>query len=347
MNAIAQAQKFNLANAIDIGKATDQAATQNIFSDYLSRKAKNTITRHLKELRNFGRFLDSLGIHNKGMMELIEWKPVTWGLIEGYKKYMLKSGYSVNTINQTIYIIKAYATMAGMAEIISPDKLIYIKAVKGYKSKEIPHIDERRKESAISTRIGRKKAEATRISADDARRLKLQPDTPRGRRDALLMTILLDHGLRISEVIGLKKNNFNMQDRTFTFYRPKTNRTDTHRMTDDTFNAAKKYFDMIQDVIQFDENDSIWTSIKKNNAQYEIRKGLAKVSAQKRVTTLGKEIGIDKFSCHDCRHYFATAAHKAGTDTLDIMAAGGWATPAMVARYVNKDAISNLNVKLG
>jgi integrase len=281
------------------------------------------------------------------MMEPSEWKSVTWGLIGRYREYMLKSGYSINTINQTIYIIKAYAEMAGTAGFISPDKLIYIKAVKGYKSKEIPHIDERRKESAISTRIGMKKAEATRISADDARRLKSQPDTPRGRRDALLMAILLDHGLRISEVIGLKKSNFNMQDRTFTFYRPKTNRTDTHRMTEDTFNAAKKYFDMIQDVIQFDKNDSIWTSITRKNDQFEIRKGLAKVSAQKRVTTLGKNIGIEKFSCHDCRHYFATAAHKAGTDTLDIMAAGGWATPAMVARYVNKDAISNLNVKLG
>ena len=47
----------------------------------------------------------------------------------------------------------------------------------------------------LETRIGDKKAEAVTLTFEQAQQLKDQPDTAQGRRDALIMCVLLDHGL--------------------------------------------------------------------------------------------------------------------------------------------------------
>lgn len=39
-----------------------------------------------------------------------------------------------------------------------------------------------------------------------------------------------------------------------------------------------------------------------------------------------KRLGLNHFSLHKCRHYFASAAHEAGIPDADIMKAGGWKT---------------------
>lgn len=39
-----------------------------------------------------------------------------------------------------------------------------------------------------------------------------------------------------------------------------------------------------------------------------------------------KKLGLEHFSLHKCRHYFASAAHEAGVSDADIMKAGGWKT---------------------
>ena len=89
----------------------------------------------------------------------------------------------------------------------------------------------------------------------------------------------------------------------------------------------------------------------KANGYYEVG-AIYEAIAQKQVTLylngnkLGAAIGLD-ISAHDCRHYYATAAHRGGTDMLDIMRAGGWSSPAMVTRYVDNMSIGNINVRLG
>ena len=75
-----------------------------------------------------------------------------------------------------------------------------IRNVGGYSHKEALRIDDKRD----ATRRGDKKAEAVAITPAQAKQLKKQPNTPQGRRDAVLMALLLDHGLRVSEVAGLE-----------------------------------------------------------------------------------------------------------------------------------------------
>jgi len=92
-----------------------------------------------------------------------------------------------------------------------------ISMIKGYSRKEGKHINAQRSVS----RRGYKKADAVHISEKQARKLKNHPDTPQGRRDALLMCLLLDHGLRVGEVVRLTVGSFDLKAGVMRFYRPK------------------------------------------------------------------------------------------------------------------------------
>lgn len=73
--------------------------------------------------------------------------------------------------------------------------------------------------------------------------LQNQPDTPQGRRDTLLMCLLLDHGLRCGEVARLMITDLDLKTGELIFYRSKVDLVQRHLLTADTFRAAKVYFE--------------------------------------------------------------------------------------------------------
>jgi integrase len=80
-----------------------------------------------------------------------------------------------------------------------------MKFVSGYRHKEGRNVHAKRE----VTRRGDKKAEAVPLTQEQAKALKVQPDTHQGRRDAFLMCLLLDHGLRCGEVAALTVESIN------------------------------------------------------------------------------------------------------------------------------------------
>lgn len=99
--------------------------------------------------------------------------------------------------NNQLSAIKVYARLAAKARVIPAEELQLIRVVSGCCSQEGKRVDERRPVSRISY----KNASPVRITAAQAKILKTQPSTPQGRCDALLMGLLLDHGLRVREVV--------------------------------------------------------------------------------------------------------------------------------------------------
>ena len=66
-----------------------------------------------------------------------------------------------------------------------------------------------------------------------------------------------------------------------------------------------------------------------------------------RVCDLGMQLlGVANLRAHDCRHYWATAAVRHGTDIKALQTAGGWNSPAMPLRYAEENAIANEGVVL-
>jgi integrase len=323
------------------GQAANQAAARNVFTDYQERKARNTQRRQSSDLALFRTFLEGVGLPVGDLMSNPEaWEGITWGIVEAFTRWQLQSGYAVSSVNIRLSTVKTFAKLAMKAGAISVEDTAMIRTVSGYQYKEIKHIDDARTEAGTPTRKGAKKAQATHISTQAARKLKEcgNIDTPQGRRDRLFMCILLDHGLRVGELAILERNNFNLEDGTLTFYRPKVNKTQTHQLTPATLAAARAYL----------EHDApaegiIWLGSRKDAT---LQGSWSARAMTNRVRVLGSDLGIEQLSAHDCRHFWATAAVRNGTQLDRLQDAGGWSSLAMPARYVEAARISNMGVHL-
>ena len=75
--------------------------------------------------------------------------------------------------------------------------------------------------------------------------------------------------------------------------------------------------------------------------------GMSVRAITERVRVLGETVGVEGLSAHDCRHYWATQAARHGTPVDRLQDAGGWASPAMPLRYVERQTVANAGVVLG
>ena len=322
------------------GQAANQAAADGVFADFRARKAANTIRRIDADLNLFAYFLRSAGVQVGNLAEDPQaWKGVTWGLVEAWVQWQLTEGFATGSINVRLSSIKSYTGLAFKAGALSQEAYALIRLVSGYSHKEAVHLDEKRQNTGIPTRKGAKKATAVPVTLEQAQSLKRQPNTPQGRRDALLMRLLLDHGLRVGEVAGLQVTDFDLQAGELRFYRPKVNLTQTHKLSADTLRAAKSYFK--RDALA---SGPLLRASRKDGSLGHA--GMSERALTGRVRLLGAAVGIKGLSAHDCRHYWATRAARNGTPIDRLQDAGGWSSPSMPLRYVEAAVIANTGVLL-
>jgi len=324
-----------------LGRKANKAAAMGIFTDYRSRKSTNTLRRQDAGLNLFADFLSKAGVDIDGAQLSVDpraWSGVSWGLVAGFLRWQLLKGYAVSSANVRLSTVKTYAKFAFKAGVIDAGEYALIRSVEGYSRKEAKRIDEQREAEKIEIRIGRKKSEPVSLTTKQTRNLKNGPDTPQGRRDALLMCLLLDHGLRVGEVAGLQVSDFDIQAGELRFYRPKVDQEQTHRLTRDTLKAAEAY--LTQDA---NEKGPLFKGSRKGG---ELQGGMVARSITIRVGFLGNQIGVEGLSAHDCRHYWATQAARSGTPIDRLMDAGGWSSPAMPLRYIEAAKIANEGVRL-
>lgn len=330
------------ATAITLaGQVANGFAAASAFADHQSRKAKNTLDAQRADLDTFGLFLCAAtnGADCPSTAELLSepdaWRGVTWGLVSAYVRWMLQQGYAVATIGRKLATVKKYCRLAVQAGVIPMEAGAVIRTVTGYGGKEAKRVDEQR----TTTRVGAKKAEHTHIEPEQAKALKNQPDTPQGRRDAVIMALLLDHGLRVGELAALSVAAFNLKAGTFTFYREKVNKSQTHRLTPDAKRAVTVWLTSDAPAM-----GSLLRASRKDGSLAQ--PGMSTRALTERVAHLGNAIGLEGLSAHDCRHYWASRAASQGTDPFALRDAGGWSSLAMPSRYVEAATIANERVKL-
>lgn len=330
-----------------VGKRANERAAAASFAKYQGTKAKNTLRRQRADLALFADYLATVGIDTSAG-ELgttpAAWAPITWGIVDGFQAWQLTAGYSVGSVNVRLSTVKVYAKLATQAGAITPGELAMIQTVKTYSRGEAKKLNEKREAAGIPTRMTRhakaiKKAAPVTITRAQARELKAQPDTPQGRRDCVIMCLLLDHGLRVGELAGLTVESFNLVERQFVFYRPKVDKTQTHELTRDSYAAV-----------------SAWLGNDAPNAGPLLRgsrkggkltgEGMAEKNITERVRTLGSAAGIEGLSAHDCRHYWATQAARNSTPLDRLKDAGGWSNYTQPLRYIEDAKIANEGVNL-
>ena len=328
-----------------VGQAANGYASQNTFGRYKERKADNTLRAQSAALALFADYVreatkGDTSIDGQRLASDPEcWRGVTWGLVEGFQRWLLKLGYAIPTVNGRLSTVKTYAKLAAKAGVLDPVELAMIRtAVEGYSRTEGKRVDDKR----AVTRVGDKKAEAVVLTPAQLKRLKKQPNTPQGRRDAVIIAILADHGLRCGELAGLEVTAVNLESGTMTFYRPKVDKTQTHELTTDSRRALKAYFDAGDAPAM----GPLLRSSTTTGGRQLSHAGMTERSITARVAHLATLVGVPGLSAHDLRHTWATMAARAGTPIDRLQDAGGWNSPAMPLRYVETAKIANEGVKL-
>jgi integrase len=321
-----------------IGEQANSAAAHSRFADYRARRAAQTLRRQDADLLLFREFLQLAGIHTGELtQEPAAWRVVTWGLAEAFVKWQVEQGYAIASVNVRLSSIKTYARLAMQVGTLTPQEYALIRAVQGYTYREQARIDQRRPVK----RIGLKKSQPVKITPQQAADLKNQPDTPQGRRDTLMMCLLLDHGLRVGEVAALSVDDFDPQEGTLHFYRPKVNKEQVHRLSPATLSALQACW-AANELIP---GGRLLRRSKKNEELGD--PGMSDRAITGRVCFLAEKLGLMGLSAHDCRHFWATSAARHGTDPFALQEAGGWSSLAMPRRYIDDNAIANDGVKLG
>lgn len=326
----------------DLGQAANEAAASNVFADYRQRMSANTTRQQDEGLAVFSRFLVEVAGQGPAGEALATtpaaWQGVTWGIVTAFREWLLKQGYAIATVNARLTTVRRYASLAHKAGVLGDREAALISTVEGYSRKDALNLDEKRRAANVPVRVGHKKAEPVGINAQQAQMLKGQPDTPQGIRDRLLVCLLLDHGLRCSEVAGAMTDDVDTEAGTFAFYRPKVKKSQTHTMTPGTLEAAQAWEQYAESGLQ------LLRGSRKGGALTAA--GMSPRAITKRIKDLGEAAGIEGLSPHDLRHYWATQAARSGTPLDRLRQAGGWNSLAMPLRYIEDAEIANEGVIL-
>lgn len=209
-----------------LGALVTEAAGALVLEDRRWRSARRTQLRQHDDLVRFARFLAELAAHaglpftdpatyaERLATDLGEWQSITWGHVQAHMAWLLDSGYAVGTIDNALSTLKVYARLAQRAGALEAEDLTRILDLHpfGYRGGLI--VDDHRPADK-RRRPGAKKGQPTAITPEEAQALKTShPDDPRGRRDALLLTLLIDHGLRVGEVVALQLEDIEGLERT-------------------------------------------------------------------------------------------------------------------------------------
>ena len=354
---------------ISAGRAANEERTHNPFAEYHATCQPNTLHRHYYDLRCLCQFLQTERNVQRTPQELAlsaeAWRGMTYGLVADFRAWMLAQGFSVGTINNRLATVHQYCRLSGPPPkgvgVISEQDFTAILTISGYNGKIARNVDRHRVSSGVPTRVGRKKADFTRVSTKDVAQLQktTSPAPPSSRfprqhdqilqaRDAVMWSLLDEHLLRVGELVSLDIENVDFEENTITIYREKGDDTWIYEMGPQTEANLRIYIKQLQEMGR--ESGPLFLGYG--------GKKMTTSAINKRVGLLGMQLGFgnttekgqkekiqgkpkQRLSPHDLRHHGAIALLNEGTPLNELQAIGGWRTAHMPLHYakVSKDAV--------
>ncbi|GAC1407584.1 MAG: hypothetical protein NVS4B11_32130 [Ktedonobacteraceae bacterium] len=354
---------------IDAGRAANAERTNNVFTEYHATCQPNTLRRHYYDLRCLCDFLFQKRRVRLTPQELAlsaeSWRGMTYGLVADFRAWVLQQGFSIGTINNRLATVRQYCRLAGPppkgAGVLTDKEFTAILTITGYNGKVARNVDRHRASSDVPTRVGRKKADFTRLSNKDITQLQktTTPPPPSSRfprehdqvlqaRDAVMWSLLDEHLLRVGELVSLNIENIDIEENTITVYREKGNETWVYEMGPQTEVNLRVYLKQLKEVGREDGPLFLGYGGKQMTTS-AINKRVGKLGAQLgfgSTTATGQKEKIkgkprQRLSPHDLRHHGAIALLNEGTPLNELQAIGGWRTAHMPLQYakVSKDAV--------
>lgn len=321
-------------------QAADSAAARRAFERYRSSQSAQTQRRHLADLACFARFLveveavalpadlvDQPDQVEQFVRELgarlatspAAWTGVTHGLVEAFVLWQLKASYAIGTVNVRLATVHVYAGLAVQADVLSVETHAQIALVKAIRPRQGRRIDQARE----TTRVGAKKSAPTAITLEQFDQLvELAAANP---RDVLIVQLLGELGLRVSELAALTAKSFDLKRRTVAIYRSKVDLGQKLGLSEEAAVAVETR------IASCTPGEDLFPQVR------TINKILAR---------LGKAVGLERLSAHDFRHAWATWAAEAGTPLDRLKRGGGWSNYQTPLNYINESEVANEGVVL-
>jgi site-specific recombinase XerD len=149
------------------------------------------------------------------------------------------------------------------------------------------------------------------------------------RRDAAIVRLMAESGLRASEVIDLRRTDVDLKRRIATVHRGKGGKGRVVPMSAATASAIDRYL-RARSAHRLADAPALWLGDRGKAFTYD--------ALHKTIAKRGAAAGIDHLHPHLLRH---TAAHhwlaKGGTEQ-SLMAVAGWSRPDMLMRYTRAQA---------
>jgi integrase len=151
--------------------------------------------------------------------------------------------------------------------------------------------------------------------------------TPKGRRDLAIATLMLDTGLRVSEVCNLELRYLELEHMRLAVV-VKGGQWAGAVYSDYTASCIASWL-ADREAIARPGVKTVFVSVGGNL----VGRSLTRNGFQRIVKYWGQSAGIGMLSPHDFRRTFATLATRAGAPERVLMAAGRWSSSEMVKRY--------------
>jgi integrase len=256
----------------------------SIFAPYYKPLAERTRKRQWRELAALRAFLLQLGILIGNLAtDAASWSKMNINLVRAYVMHLKEQHYTASSITMQLYTIKTYARLAMEASYLPTSEYEQINRLQAP-----PDIEG-------ELRRGEKRGTYLDLSDEQVRQLLDQPDTRQGRRDQLLLALLLRCGLWPREIAALDRHSINTQEGTLTFYNYYTEEQQTLRLDAVTLEAASRY---LQDPSPY---EALFVGNHKDST-HTLR--LTDRAINARVRILGKKIGADVLAPQDCHEYW-------------------------------------------
>jgi len=188
----------------------------------------------------------------------------------------LAAGLALNTINQRLSSIRSFARIAMQSGTMKPQQYEKIIGVRGL-----------RKECTVQ------------MSNADVKALRKLPNTSQGRRDRLLLNLLLEHGLHVSDIAGILVEHIDLALSEM-YLPPKGNRHARRiRLSSITMQSLKNYMHSED----FRPHGYLLQSSQRNTTLAEGRMSPRAIHA--RVRVLGATAGMEKLTPETLQKYWA------------------------------------------
>jgi integrase len=250
--------------------------------------------------------------------------------VAAFYDWLLDQGFAFTTAAHRLATVKRYAFLSAQAGILDHAESQMIRGVAPYLMKEARSVDTKRERM----RIGNKKTEPTKLPVQAISQLRhaMQArDTERDRRDLVLLSLLVEHGLRVGEIVAFSWANINITARETVFYRPKTGSTTRQRMTRGLYESLVAYREVYPHAL----DNGVLIVASQAYKPILTPRALTYAGLQERAMRFGQLMGIDHVSSHDFRHHAATEMVRQGRSIQELRGWFGWSREStMPLRYI-------------